>query len=180
MKINQYPVGKSDVCGESSKTVADILRLFELVEIVDSDGLKMSSKVTSALYPVLVAAGWKQRFPIDNSVGHDDYESFFIDYFLDENSETCGHKHRYLLQFMFDNRQAIGTNLLKFDIAAKNSSEHNRVVTNIGICVEKSVIRKLGWDYSAASAQEYINAIVGPYKKVLNNPPLVLAIEKLH
>ena len=120
-----------------------------------------------------------QNFPIDSSVSSNDYASFFIDFYLDTPSESCGHGHRFLLQFMFDNRQAIGTNLLKFDIASRNAALRERQTTSIALCVEKSRVRQLGWDGSAASAQEYIDAVLGPYNKVITNIPVVFAIDNL-
>jgi hypothetical protein len=80
---------------------------------------------------------------------------------------------------MFDNRQAIGTNLMKFEIASRNSVIGGRSPICIGICAEESKIRKLGWDGAAASSQEYLEAINGAYSSVLTNPPLIFSIEKL-
>jgi hypothetical protein len=139
----------------------------------------MTKRLISALEPYLLDAGWTARWPIDRSVSHDGYASFFIDYHLDEDAKDCGHYHRFFLQLMFDNRQAIGTNLLKFEIASRNSIMNGRMPTCIAICAEDSKVKKLGWDGAAASSQEYLGAIAGPYANVLTSPPIIFSIDRV-
>lgn len=177
MNINQYSNGQSPKCAHALRVLNDIKELLENTDVPIGDKSGMTSKVREALLPSLLTMGWKSKFPIDKSVTYDDYASFFVDMYLDEPEFECEHSHRYLLQFMFDNRQAIGTNLIKFDVAAYNATKHNRLTTSIALCAEKNEIKRLGWDGSAASAQEYLDAITGPYRSLIKNPPYIFSIK---
>lgn len=179
MLINQYQNNQNTLCVPAQSVIDSVRRILESKSVQGSGSSGMSQKVKDALIPELVIEGWRENFPIDQSVAHNDYASFYIDMFLDLPSNGCSHLHRFLLQFMFDNRQAIGTNLLKFDVAAYNAHNHNRNTTTIGLCVEKDHIKKLGWDGSLGSAQEYLHAITGPYGSILKNPPIIFAIKNL-
>lgn len=180
MLIHQYINSQIFPCKVVQETISSLKStLTELQLDPDSASGGMTKKLLSALTPYLVSTSWRERWPIDRSVQHDAYASFFIDYSLDEDLQACGHHHRYFLQLMFDNRQAIGTNLMKFEIASRNSVIGGRSPICIGICAEESKIRKLGWDGAAASSQEYLEAINGAYSSVLTNPPLIFSIEKL-
>ena len=179
MRVNQYLCGQEFLCAPASLIVGETLTSLRKEKIYETNRTGLTQQLKNLFGPILQNNGWKQNFPIDSSVSSNDYASFFIDFYLDTSSESCGHGHRFLLQFMFDNRQAIGTNLLKFDIASRNAALHERQTTSIALCVEKSRVRQLGWDGSAASAQEYIDAVLGPYNKVLTNIPVIFAIDNL-
>lgn len=179
MKINQYSNGQNPKCAPAAGVIDDIKNLLTSTAVSTEVKSGMTSKVKDALLPELRILGWKDKFPIDKSVTYDDYASFFVDMYLDTPEQECSHSHRFLLQFMFDNRQAIGTNLIKFDIAAYNAAKSNRLTTAIAICAEKNEIKKLGWDGSAASAQEYLNAITGPYESIIKFPPYIFSIKEI-
>lgn len=180
MVIHQYLSGQLSLCNSALQRIEDLRSALSMLEIhQDSGSGGISKRLISALQGYLLTGGWQSSWPIDKTVSHDGYASFFIDYQLDEELADCRHFHRYFLQFMFDNRQAIGTNLLKFEIASRNSVINGRIPICIAVCAEEGKIRKMGWDGAAASSQEYLSAISGPYSAVLSNPPVILSIESL-
>ena len=179
MEIKQYSFYETKLCNSSSALINVVKIALQGIELANDHSLTISQRIRNALLPKLVSQGLTGRFPIDPSVTHDDYASFFIDFYLNESQIKCDHMHRYLLQFMFDNRQAIGTNLLKFQIANDNAIQNGRVATSIAICVEKESLRKLGWDGAAAGAQEYVHALSGPYKSMFKFPMTILSIANL-
>ena len=95
---------------------------------------------------------------------------------MDQITNPCGHKHRFFSEFCFDNRQAIGTNLLKFQVAAANSRFHGYSPLGFLICADGFSIKNYGWDGGVASYQEYDHAIRIPYKNILNEPPILISI----
>jgi hypothetical protein len=178
--IHQYVNGQSFPCEAVQRTISSLRSA--LIELQIQPGTiigGMTKKLISAISPFLASETWAESWPIDQTVFHNAYASYFIDYFRNEDLQSCGHFHRYFLQFMFDNRQAIGTNLMKFEIASRNSIIGGRTPICIAICAEESRIKKLGWDGAAASSQEYLEAINGAYATVLSNPPLIFSIEDL-
>ena len=120
--IHQYINRPIYSCEAVQETILSLkLALLELQLEADSVSGGMTKKLVNGLAPYLSTTSWKERWPIDKSVQHNAYASYSIDYSLDEGAKSCGHFHRYFLQFMFDNRQAVGTNLMKFEIASRNS-----------------------------------------------------------
>jgi hypothetical protein len=69
---------------------------------------------------------------------------------------------------MFDNRQAIGTNLLKFAVGQASFAGENHDVISLGICVSEGAKIRNGWDASVAIFDEYSGAIMMQYKNVIN------------
>ena len=180
MKFHQYVNGPILGCQGVTQTIQVLETVLAQSEVfLDSSSGSTSKKLINALTPKLRMESWRNLWPIDRTVSSNAYASFFIDYYKDENSLNCGHLHRYFLQFMFDNRQAIGTNLIKFEIASRNSLLGNRIPTCIAICAEELSVKKLGWDGGVASSQEYLDAINGPYLSILTNPPMIFSIENL-
>ena len=181
MIIHQYSNSQTFSCNAILSSISELKAALSDIEVKqDVSGGGMTKKLIGAISPYLESADWKPSWPIDRTVPHNAYASYFIDYSKDQDLDSCGHYHRYFLQFMFDNRQAIGTNLMKFEIASRNSIINGRVPVCIAVCGEEGRIRKMGWDGSAASSQEYLEAINGPYASVLSNTPLILSIDNLH
>lgn len=86
----------------------------------------------------------------------------------DLHSCDCGVRHRILVNCMFDNRQAIGTNLLKFAVGQESFIGDNQDVISLGICVSEGAKARNDWDASVAIFDEYSGAIMMQYKNVIN------------
>jgi hypothetical protein len=104
--------------------------------------------------------------------------NYRIDAVLDsEVTLECNHRHRIYLEICFDNRQAIGTNLLKFHAASEIFNiEPNRKSLAILVCADNRTLKKHNWDSSAASSEEYEFAIRTPYSTVITEMPLLLTL----
>lgn len=76
---------------------------------------------------------------------------------------------------MFDNRQAIGTNLLKFEVGHQAFIGNNKDVVSVGICISEEAKIQYGWDSSVATFDEYSGALTMQYSNVLKS--LVLLVE---
>lgn len=178
MIIHQYLSGQTSLCAPSQVILNELKGELQRIEVSPGNSSGgMSKRLSASLQSFFESSGWTSMWPIDKSVPYDSYASFFIDYQLDKDDTACGHMHRYFLQLMFDNRQAIGTNLLKFEIASRNSLISGRMPVCMAVCIEDGQVRKLGWDGAAASAQEYLVAIAGPYSCILTCSPIIFSIQ---
>lgn len=143
---------------------------------------KNSKEATTSLVRAQVenglnSLGWRTGLMIDNQISLEyPTANYTLDSYLDSSIEDCGHKHRFFSEFCFDNRQALGTNLLKFQVAAEAAKSHAYRPLGFMICADSSSIKTYGWDGAVASYQEYDHAIRIPYRSVLDEPPIIFSI----
>jgi hypothetical protein len=91
-------------------------------------------------------------------------------------SETCGSFHLMNVIICLNNREAIGTNFLKLEVAAadaiRNSSDgkiYDENILGVLITFNKEVLRRGGWDPAYASAVEYTAAYRNAYRQFINS-----------
>jgi hypothetical protein len=111
-----------------------------------------------------------QDFRIDSQIPTGfPYANYRMDAVSDHFAEICGHDHRLQIQKCFDNRQAIGTNLLKFQIGdSKFGVTPDKKTLSVLICAGEKLIKSLGWDSSVGSFEEYDVATRYAYHQVLD------------
>ena len=121
---------------------------------------------------------WRQPFQFDSSVSSIyPLSNYKLDAMIDESSTNCEHIHRVLVEQCFDNRQAIGTNLLKFQLASSLfESGLKHIALSIIICADRHSLKLFGWDGSIASSEEYEAALRGPYSKIITTTPILMVI----
>lgn len=124
--------------------------------------------------------GWIESFRINPEIPKDlPITNYLMDGILDHYEAECGHHHRFLIQTCFDNRQAIGTNLLKFEMAQlKFCKTPKHKVLPIILCAEPDVLKMLKWDGSVASSSEYELALLSGYKGILAVSPILIILRK--
>lgn len=110
-----------------------------------------------------------QEFRISNDIPLERaYANYRMDAVLDEYSSECGHNHRINVQLFLDNRQAIGTNLLKFEISSNRfeKTEDDKSFA-IAISIDKECKKALKIDNSVATYAEYEKACNNAYDGIL-------------
>jgi hypothetical protein len=123
--------------------------------------------------------GWHQKFLFDGTIPNSiNRANYTLDGIKDDpETSQCPHRHRTFVELCFDNRQAIGTNLLKFQVAvAKFEEKEATRGLPLLICADRRSLREFGWDNSAASSEEYEFAIRNPYRAFIARPPVLLVI----
>lgn len=146
---------------------------------IDTDLGKSTQQIQKQLNPLLATNGWILDFIFDsNTVSTAPSANYVLNAIKDLPMASCNHRHRLLLEICFDNRQAIGTNLLKFE-AAKRLFEKNEncLTTSIIICGSHEALAHLKWDGGVASHGEYENALLTVYRDILSITPQYLVIK---
>jgi hypothetical protein len=162
-------------------TIAEInilKRILEGIEI-DTELGKSTQQIQKQLNPLLAKNGWILDFTFDsNTISTAPSANYVLNAIKDLSIGSCGHRHRLLLELCFDNRQAIGTNLLKFE-AAKRLFEKNEncLTTSIIICGSHDALAHMKWDGGVASHGEYENALLTVYRDILSITPQYLVIK---
>ena len=176
--IDSYPGRiKENLCETQLETIQVLIRLLEKVDLPQNSKEGTTSILRSQIDEDLALSGWQDGHLIDHQVSLEyPTANYTMDLSLDGLTNGCNHKHRYSLEFCFDNRQAVGTNLLKFEVASRNAITQNWNPLPILVCATAGAVKQFGWDGGVASYQEYDHAIRIPYKSVLENPPVLLAI----
>jgi hypothetical protein len=148
------------------------------ITLIKSDKKSPSSQIKDHINAHLLGNDWRDKFVFDSrvptAINNANYR--FDAVFDSEVVQDCGHRHRIFLEICFDNRQAIGTNLLKFQAASDLfDTSADRKSLAILICADNRTLKKNSWDSSAASSEEYEFAIRTPYSSIIHKEPLILA-----
>jgi hypothetical protein len=179
MRIEERITGRdtSDLCEIAIDTIKTLQSSLEAVIIETSTDTSASKQVKDHMFNQLVKDGWRPRFKIDKNVT-DLYPlaNYVLDAMQDIPAESCNHLHRFFVEFCFDNRQAIGSNILKFEVASRGALEASFMPVPILICADSDALKHFGWDSSIASANEYEYALRVVYRNIINHPAIILAL----
>jgi hypothetical protein len=181
VKIEERITGrdKNQLCVQVTNRLDSLRNSLEQVVIHNSVSESPSKQVKTHMLHQLLSEDWRPQFKVNREVSENyPLANYTLDAIKDFSSSECTHVHRFLVEFCFDNRQAIGTNLLKFEIASTSGSSSNVEPMPVLICADSAALRHFGWDGSIASADEYEHAIRVAYKSVIKNPAIILALLK--
>jgi hypothetical protein len=132
------------------------------------------------LTPWFLSNGWAKKFPIDHDFPRADLPTanYDLDWHLTFDCAHHADKHAIALELAFDNRQAIGTNLLKLEAASSRFSKSaNRLHLGVLLTATKTALKNGGWDGGIASSEEYENAVLHCYDQVLKRSIMVMSIK---
>ena len=179
MRIEERITGRDTekLCQIVIETINALQASLEAVIIETTMETSASKQVKDHMFNQLVADGWRPRFKIDKNISElYPFANYILDAMQDFSSNKCNHTHRFLVEFCFDNRQAIGSNILKFEVASRAALESNFQPVPILICADSEALKHFGWDGSIASANEYEYAVRDVYRKIIQHPPMILAL----
>lgn len=96
--------------------------------------------------------------------------NFVADAVLTFEDCPCGLVHQVRVEISFDNRQIIGTNVLKMLVGTNVGSTENRHYLGVVVCPSKESKTGFDLDASVASADEYLLAIENGYFPFVSVP----------
>jgi hypothetical protein len=103
--------------------------------------------------------------------------NYQIDFQKSFDAEGCDSRHLLSVEFCFDNRQAIGTNLLKAELAsARFETSENRVALNALVVLSDRTKKAGQWDGSVGISEEYLAALNTCYPQLENTPILFMTV----
>lgn len=132
---------------------------------------KRSNSVRNGLAKYLTKdSGWQSNVLAFTNVSTSvPKKNYIVDYVYDFDLASCPNKHRVVLEVCFDNRQAIGTNLLKLDKAVRDfTSKIGREAEAILICADRRTLEIGEWDSGVADEEEYQIALSQGYVSYLS------------
>ena len=151
-------------------------RLEEVV-IETSVDSSASKQLKNQMFNQLISDGWRPQFKVSKAVSEVyPLANYVLDAMHDFSSVECGHTHRFFVEFCFDNRQAIGSNILKFEVASRAAADAHCVPVPVLVCADAETLKYFGWDGSIASASEYEYALRVVYREIMHFPPIILAL----
>jgi hypothetical protein len=125
---------------------------------LDEDSIEASSnKIKVPLFDWAVEQGWKKNRLADPGIPNGISTSIYkVNLTLDLPAESCLHHHRIYLHAFFDNRQAVGTNLLRMSIAKKYFERDTAQIAHlIALVLDSNAKADFGWDNSVGTLEEY-------------------------
>ena len=132
-----------------------------------------SNVIRRAVSPVLSSRGWNRDVLVAPSITRvGPKRNYLLDGVHLLAKPSCPGAHRLAIEVCFDNRQAVGTNLLKFELASHfdqrgSVARNRRLFLGLIIAGDREFLNTLGWDPAVASADEYEIALRSAYGEVL-------------
>lgn len=160
-------------CKVPSLALQDLLSSLADLDLAMRGG---SVQVKKLIFDAANKQGWELDFSVSTNVSKDYPDANFkINYLWVSKECACGKRHKVFVHRCFDNRQAIGTNLLRFMIANQSPTKSPRDDYSFIALVADEKAKRASWDGSVGSYEEYFFAVNGGYK-LLNLPPIDFAI----
>jgi len=95
-------------------------------------------------------------------------KNYVIDHIYDGECVNCQQRHRLQVEVCFDNRQAVGTNVFKFETAASFfEKKTGGKALSLVVCGARAALNAGGWDSGVADENEYQIAIDSAYSDYL-------------
>jgi len=179
MRIEERITGgdKEDLCSIVVDTINALQKSLEAVVIESSVDSSASKQLKNYMFNQLITDGWRPQFKISKKVSEVyPLANYIVDVMHDFSSDKCNHTHRFFVEFCFDNRQAIGSNILKFEAASRAAVESNYLPVPVLVCADAEALKFFGWDGSIAGASEYEYALRVVYRDIMHYPPIILAL----
>ncbi len=178
MRVEVRGQEKEKFCEAQRLIVSELVGRIESIDISKNSLVPSSRQYKNQFSLILQSQNWLRNFKYDSSVPDSiNNANYKLDAVLDENCLECSCRHRFLLEVCFDNRQAIGTNLMKFETASQIfQSKPNQTSISILICADARTLKKLGWDPATGSSEEYEFALRDPYVHILKTEPILLVL----
>lgn len=169
MKIERTPnyFSKYGECEELQRTVTNLSECLNSIKISRDEPGAASNKVKVPLADWANKAGWKDNRIVDSSIPSGISNSIYkVNLLRDIPKSECSHHHRIFVHCFFDNRQAIGTNLLRLNYAIdKFQNEEHKKGHAIALVLDEPTKGFFGWDNAVGTAEEYEFA----YKHLFSN-----------
>ena len=156
-----------------------LVDLFSSIDLDELDERKPSTpQIRAKVEGKLVEDGWSQKVLIiddfPSGVNRANYE---VDFQLQFHCAECGLPHQISLELAFDNRQAIGSNLLKMDSANRSFDDIGHGICLSVIVVTTAMNRDAGkWDNAIAIDHDYSWALRKAYRRYFSTPIMLLTM----
>lgn len=156
----------------------EIVTHLESTQISPISNIATSKQIRDAVAEYMKKGSWIPDFKFNSSIPDSEPNTNYrIDFIKDIAEPSDKQIMRILFEACFDNRQAIGTNVLKFELATRVFERHeNRKAIPIMLVADKRSLKKYGWDGSIGSFEEYELALRDPYSDLLSINPIFLVV----
>lgn len=124
-----------------------------------------SNKIKTPLFSWADTHDWKRNRLVNPGIPSGIPTSIYkVNLLKDLPDCLCGKHHRIFFHAFFDNRQAIGTNLLRLAVAKKyfEQKEDNEAEL-IALVIDSKSKELFGWDKSVGTVEEYEYALTKIY-----------------
>ncbi len=164
-------------CASILDAIGIFKRQLETIDLTEG-GTGPSNTIKSKLSEIEKLPGWEKKFLFSREA-HSSLPNanYTVNYLYVEQKCSCGFRHKLFLHLCFDNRQAIGTHLLRFKAAMEaNAKQTFDRPISVAVVADMKAKEKYGWDNSAATYEEFAQALDFEYAAVLELPLHFLVI----
>lgn len=150
--------------------ISQIRRTLESIPAFQDPNFSRSATIRDALRDELAGESrWISDFiSLDTIPRNMPNKNYVIDYIFDGDCVNCEQRHRLLVEVCFDNRQAVGTNVFKFETAASFFERRTGgKALSLIVCGARGALNAGGWDSGVADENEYQVALDTAYSDYL-------------
>lgn len=164
-------------CAPILDAIGIFKRHLEKIDLSEG-GTGPSNAIKHGLSDIEKLPGWEKKFLFSREA-HSSLPNanYTVNYLYVLPKCPCGFRHKLFLHLCFDNRQAIGTHLLRFKAAMEaNAKQTFDRPVSVAVVADGKAKQKYGWDNSAATYEEFVQALDFEYATVLELPLHFLVI----
>jgi hypothetical protein len=174
MKIERTPqyFEQYTECAELQGVISGLVKFLQSLEL-DNDGPgATSNKIKVPLTNWAKENGWRPNRIIDSTIPSGISNSIYkVNLLRDIPLNSCPHHHRVFFHCFFDNRQAIGTNLIRLDYAIGNfQTQESRIGHGVALVLDGAAKTFFGWDNAVGTWEEYDFAVKKTFSNFAKNP----------
>ena len=158
-------------CGLLQAAKRELRDFLEGLSLDGDSELAASKKIKIPLFHWAESHGWKKNRLVNPGIPSGIPTSIYkVNLLKDLPNCSCGSHHRIFFHAYFDNRQAIGTNLLRLGVAKKyfEQTDANQAEL-IALVVDSKSREYFGWDKSVGTVEEYEYALTKIYEFALKS-----------
>lgn len=174
LELNIHPNSTlNDGCKVPSRALGELLEPLSKLDLPAGGG---SNQIKAILQEPAVYGDWELDFLVSPQATRDYPDAHLkINYLWVSSDCQCNRRHKIFVHRCFDNRQAIGTNLMRFMVADKSPTKSSNDDYAFVALVADRGAKQSAWDGAIGAYEEYFFAVNGGYQ-VLEIPPLDFAI----
>ncbi len=174
MRVDRAYIGQPDkkVECESVLTAIETFRQ-RLVSVNLAAGASgPSHEIKKALDSIVHINGWEKKFLFSREAHSSlPQANYTVNYLFVEPECQCGLRHKVFFHMCFDNRQAIGTHILRFKLAMESNGRlKSDKPASVAVVLDANSKSKFGWDNSAATYEEFAHALELEYAEIIDLP----------
>lgn len=171
IEIRDAEKSRNPDCEPVRRAKGELESFLTALELDRESDSATSNKIKIPLFAWAEQNGWKRNRLVNPGIPTGIPTSIYkVNLLMDLPDCACQKHHRIYFHAFFDNRQAIGTNLLRLTVAKNYFDNGNdKEADLIALVIDSKSKEYFGWDNSVGDIEEYEYALSKIYKFAIDS-----------